>query len=60
MVVKISRFDPAKYLTSSEDIAQYLTAAISHGDAKHFAFALGDVAKAYGMTRLAEQNRCGA
>lgn len=46
-------FDPANYIESVEDAAHYLTAAAEGGDAAHFAGALGDVARARNMSKLA-------
>ncbi len=46
-------FDPANYIDTVEDAAHYLTAAAEGGDAAHFAGALGDVARARNMSKLA-------
>lgn len=46
-------FDAANYIESPEDAAHYLTAAAEGGDAAHFAGALGDVARARNMSKLA-------
>lgn len=51
--VKTRPFDASNYLQSDEDIAAYLQAAIEDGDPALLAAALGDVAKARGMTQLA-------
>lgn len=53
--IKTQRFDPARYLNNPESIASYLQAAIEDGDASALAAALGAVAKAKGMTLIAEQ-----
>lgn len=50
-----SRFDSAAYLDSEEDIAAYLSAIADEGDPSLMIAALGDVARARNMTRLAEQ-----
>ncbi|WP_409560221.1 addiction module antidote protein [Hyphomicrobium sp. MC8b] len=55
-MTKFAPFDPAKYLDSEEAIAAYLEAAAEGGDAKHFASALGDVARARNMTELARKS----
>ena len=46
-------WDAADYLARPEDIAAYLEAALEEGDPRLVAAALGDVARARGMTRLA-------
>lgn len=50
-----SRFDPAEYLQSDEDMAHYLDACLEEGDAKQVAQALGTIARARGMTQLARE-----
>jgi probable addiction module antidote protein len=47
-------FDPAEYLDNEEAIAEYLTAILEENDAALLAAALGDVAKARGMTDIAK------
>jgi probable addiction module antidote protein len=54
MAIKTRVFDAAAYLDSEEAIAEYLTAALETGDASFIADALGIVARAKGMTRIAE------
>ncbi len=51
--VQIKEFDAADYLRSDEDIATYLDAIVQEGDPALFASALGDVARARGMSALA-------
>ena len=46
-------FDAANYIETVEDAAHYLTAAAVGGDAAHFASAIGDVARARNMSKLA-------
>ena len=47
-------FDAAEYLGSEQDVAEYLTAVISDGDPALLAAALGDIARARGMTEIAK------
>jgi probable addiction module antidote protein len=54
MAIKTRVFDAAAYLDDEEAIAEYLTAALETGDASFIADALGVVARAKGMTRVAE------
>ena len=53
MVLKTSTWDVAEHLDSPEAIAAYLDAAIEDGDPALFTAALGDVARARGMTQIA-------
>jgi probable addiction module antidote protein len=54
MAIKTRVFDAAVYLDDEEGISEYLTAALETGDASFIADALGVVARAKGMTRIAE------
>ncbi len=47
------RWDPADHLETDEDIVAYLEAAFDDGDPALIAAALGDVARARGMTKVA-------
>ncbi|MEX2516674.1 MAG: addiction module antidote protein [Gammaproteobacteria bacterium] len=53
-MTKLTRFDAADYLDSEEVIAEYLNAALEDEDPNVFLTAVGDVAKARGMTTLAK------
>jgi probable addiction module antidote protein len=46
-------WDAAEHLKSDEDIAAYLNAAFEDGDPALIAAALGDIARAKGMTSVA-------
>jgi probable addiction module antidote protein len=46
-------WDAAEHLKSAKDIANYLEAAFEDGDPALVAAALGDVARAKGMTQIA-------
>ncbi len=52
---KAKKWDAAEYLTSKEDIAAYLNAALDDGNASIIAAALGDIARSKGMTQLAKE-----
>jgi probable addiction module antidote protein len=54
-MVKITEFDPSKYLDSPEAIAQYLTEAMETNDPDFIADAIGVVAKAHGMAAIAAE-----
>ncbi|EFI36114.1 addiction module antidote protein [Desulfonatronospira thiodismutans ASO3-1] len=53
-MTKLAKFDAAEYLDSEEVIAEYLNAALEDEDPSVFLTAVGDVAKARGMTDLAK------
>jgi probable addiction module antidote protein len=46
-------FDPAEHLKSKEDIAAYLNLILAENDPALLAAALGDIARARGMTEIA-------
>lgn len=48
-------WDPADNLRTDEDIAAYLEAALEEGDPTLVAAALGDIARAQGMTQVARE-----
>ena len=52
-----SRYDVTDYLKSEEHMAAYLDACIEEagGDAAYIAAALGDIARARGMAKLAKE-----
>lgn len=56
---KILPWDPAEHLNSEEEMAAYLEAALEEGDAALVAAALGDIARARGMTQLARDTGLG-
>jgi probable addiction module antidote protein len=55
MVVKTKRWDPAEHLDSEEAIVAYVDAALADGDPGLIAAALGDVARARGMSQIARE-----
>lgn len=57
--VKLSPFDASRYLTSDEAIAEYLNEALRTQDPKFLLVALGDVARARGMSEIARQTGLG-
>jgi len=48
-------WDPAEHLTTDEDMAAYLEAALQEGDSSLIAAALGDIARAKGMSQIARE-----
>jgi probable addiction module antidote protein len=55
MTLKTTLWDPSEYLDSPESIAAYLEAAFEDGDPALIAAALGDIARAMGMTQIASR-----
>jgi probable addiction module antidote protein len=47
-------YDPAQYLRTEEEIAAYLNAALEEGEPTLFLVALRNIARARGMSELAE------
>jgi probable addiction module antidote protein len=52
---KTQPFDAADYLNTEEDMVAYLEAALEENDAATVAAALGDIARAKGMTEVARE-----
>ncbi|MEQ8909524.1 MAG: putative addiction module antidote protein [Vicingaceae bacterium] len=50
-----SKFDIADYLDDNKMIAEYLNAVLEDGDSQELVAAIGHIAKAIGMTKIAEQ-----
>ncbi|KXO01182.1 addiction module antitoxin [Aequorivita aquimaris] len=50
-----SRFDIADYLDNNEMIAEYLNTVLEEGDTDDMITAIGQIAKAIGMTKIAEE-----
>ena len=55
MTLKTLPFDAADGIKTADDVAYFLEAAFEDADAAHIAKALGVVARAGGMTELAEK-----
>jgi len=53
-VADLPEFDASSYLDSGASIAAYLTDILESGDAALLASALGDIARARGMTEIAK------
>ncbi len=50
-----SKFDMADYLDSNDMIAEYLNTVIEEGNDADIIHAIGNVAKAIGMTKIAQE-----
>lgn len=57
MTRKLAPFDAAKYVTNRKVIAAYVTEALETGDPELVVIAIGDVARAQGMTQIARKAR---
>jgi probable addiction module antidote protein len=57
--MKTEPWDPVKYLVTEDDMAAYLAAALEEDDPAVFVAALGDVARAKGMTQIARETGLG-
>lgn len=53
--MKLSKYNATDYLQTDEDIKAYLNASFETGDSKLIARALGDVAKAKGMSKISKE-----
>jgi len=58
-VVKLKKFDPSDFLDDDEVVAEYLTAALEDPNPDVFLAAVANVAKARGMSSVAEQSGLG-
>jgi probable addiction module antidote protein len=55
MTTKTSPFDPAEFLDDDHAIAEYIAASLEEDTPAEMARALGDVARARGMTQIARE-----
>lgn len=51
--IKTRPFDMANYLTNAEEVTEYLRQVLEDGDPVELGAALGDIARARGMSQLA-------
>ena len=56
---RTTRWDAADFLATEEDMAAYLEVALEEDDPALFAAALGDIARAKGMTQVARETGLG-
>jgi probable addiction module antidote protein len=54
--MEVSKFDISDYLDSNEMIAEYLNEVLEQGNENDLITAIGNVAKAIGMTKIAEKS----
>jgi probable addiction module antidote protein len=53
--METSKFDISDYLDSNEMIAEYLNSVLEEGNDAEMVTAIGHIAKAIGMTKIAEE-----
>lgn len=53
-IADLPEFDAAEHLKTEEDVAAYLSAILEENDPALLAAAMGDIAKARGMTAIAQ------
>ena len=53
--IKTQRWDAAEHLETDDDMAAYLEAALEEGDPALVAAALGDIARAKGISQIARK-----
>lgn len=56
---ELTTFDVAKYLDSNEVIAEYLSQILEDGDMDELLTAIGEIARAKGMTQIAKDTGLG-
>ena len=54
--METTKFDIADYLDSNEMVAEYLNEILENGNENDLITAIGNVAKAIGMTKIAEKS----
>ncbi len=57
--VKTTTWDAAEHLKTEKDVAAYLEAAIEDGDPVVISAAIGDIARAKGMSQIARETGLG-
>ena len=57
--MKLKRFDAVDFLDSDETMVEYLNAALEEDDPAYFTRALGNVARAKGMSSISEDSGLG-
>ena len=58
-MTKLTTFDVSQYLDSKEMIAEYLTQVLEDGDMNELLEAIGNIAKAKGMSQIAKDTGLG-
>jgi probable addiction module antidote protein len=56
--VKTTIWDPAEYLETKEQVIAYLEDVFKSGDPNLIIVAIGDIARAKGMAKIADDTKC--
>jgi probable addiction module antidote protein len=59
MTTVLSAFDTSAYLDNEEVIAEYLSQVLAGGDSEELLLAIGNIAKARGMSKIANDSGLG-
>lgn len=59
MNIELTDFDTSQHLDNEEMIAEYLSQVLADGDSDELLLAIGNIAKARGMTRIANDSGLG-
>ncbi len=59
MSTKVTKFEVSDYLKDEASIAAYLSAVVEEGDSGLLLSAIGDIAKARGMSKIASESGLG-
>ncbi|MCJ1885069.1 putative addiction module antidote protein [Pseudomonas sp. LA21] len=59
MTLELHEFDTSTYLDNEEVIAEYLSQVLADGDPDELLVAIGNIAKARGMTKIANDSGLG-
>lgn len=59
MKTRTTLWDASEHLKTKEDMATYMACALEEGDSALIAAALGDIARAQGMTKIAKKTGLG-
>jgi probable addiction module antidote protein len=59
MKSKLKKWDAAEHLKTKKDMVAYMACALEEGDSALIAAALGDIARAQGMSKIAKKSGLG-
>jgi probable addiction module antidote protein len=51
----VSKWDPAEFIDTKEDVIAHLTVALEDGDIKYLLKIMGDIARSEGMAQIARE-----
>ena len=53
--IKTSKYDPAEYIETKEDVVAHLEGALEEGDMEFLLSVMGDIARSEGMSKVARE-----